>query len=166
MAKVIDRCFEATGHTTFICDFSPPRTGDPGQFTQPDIDADFISVAYNPGRAVRVNSAMLASEINQRTGKDVMFTLAYSAGAAWNETHFNHERFNQLLIEARAELDEKRRAVLYFEMQKILRDEGGTIVPFFTNFVYAHRSNVKHEEKLTGNWPLDGSRAAERWWFA
>lgn len=76
MAKVTERCFEATGHTTFICDFSPPRTGDPGQFTEPDIDADFISVAYNPGKAVRVNSAMLASEINQRTGKDVMFTLA------------------------------------------------------------------------------------------
>ncbi len=76
MAKVTERCFEATGHTTFICDFSPPRTGDPTQFTQPDLDADLMSVAYNPGRAVRVNSARLASEINRRTGKDVMFTLA------------------------------------------------------------------------------------------
>ena len=44
--------------------------------TVPDIDADFISVAYNPGRAVRVNSAMLAAYIKQQTGKDVLFTLA------------------------------------------------------------------------------------------
>ena len=74
MAKVTDRCFEATGHSAFICDFSPPRTGDPESFTQPNLDADFISVAYNPGKAVRVNSAMLAAAIKGETGKDVLFT--------------------------------------------------------------------------------------------
>lgn len=76
MAKVTDRCFEATGHTTFICDFSPPRTGDPESFVQPILDADFISVAYNPGKAVRVNSAMLAAAVKGQTGRDVLFTLA------------------------------------------------------------------------------------------
>ena len=76
MAKVTDRCFEATGHSAFICDFSPPRTGDPQSFAQPNLDANFISVAYNPGRAVRVNSAMLAAAIKGETRKDVLFTLA------------------------------------------------------------------------------------------
>ena len=33
-------------------------------------------VAYNPGRAARVNSAMLAAAIKDRAGKDVTFTLA------------------------------------------------------------------------------------------
>ena len=102
----------------------------------------------------------------QRPTPDVMFTLAYSADAAWNETHFKHERFNQLLLEARAELDDARRAELYYEMQQIVRDEGGTIVPFFSNYIYAHRKSITHGPKLSGNWPLDGSRAAERWWFA
>jgi len=76
VAKITDRCFEATGHTAFICDFSPPRTGDPESFPQPDLETDFISVAYNPGKAVRVNSAMLAAVIKGQTGKDVLFTLA------------------------------------------------------------------------------------------
>jgi homocysteine S-methyltransferase len=76
MAKITDRCFEATGHTAFICDFSPPRAGDPGILHQANIDAHFISVAYNPGRAVRVNSAMLAAAIKRDVGKDVVFTLA------------------------------------------------------------------------------------------
>ena len=76
MTKVTDRCFEATGHSAFICDFSPPRTGDPQSFAQPNLDANFISVAYNPGRAVRVNSAMLAAAIKGETRKDVLFTLA------------------------------------------------------------------------------------------
>ena len=76
MAKVIEKCHEATGHTSFICDFSPPRSGDSSVLQQADIAADFISVAYNPGRAVRVNPAMLAAAIKQRSGKDVLFTLA------------------------------------------------------------------------------------------
>ncbi len=75
MVKVTEGCFEATGRTSIICDFSPPRSGDPGVVEQAQIDADFISVAYNPGRAVRANSAMLAAAI-QRSGKDTVFTLA------------------------------------------------------------------------------------------
>ena len=73
--KITEGCFEATGHTSIICDFSPPRSGDSAVVTQAQIDADFISVAYNPGRAVRTNSAMLAAGI-QQSGKDALFTLA------------------------------------------------------------------------------------------
>ena len=76
MAKVTQLCYEVTGRAAFICDFSPPRSGDLAVLQQADIDADFISVAYNPGRAVRVNSAMLAAAIKDRVGKDVTFTLA------------------------------------------------------------------------------------------
>ena len=36
----------------------------------------FISVAYNPGRAVRANSAMLAAAIRRETGREAVFTLA------------------------------------------------------------------------------------------
>ena len=76
MVKITERCYEAAGRTCFICDFSPPRAGDAALLRQAAIDADFISVAYNPGRAVRVNSAMLAAAIKQQVGKEVSFTLA------------------------------------------------------------------------------------------
>ncbi len=102
----------------------------------------------------------------QRPTPDVMFSLAYAEGVPWNDTHFSHDRFNRLLVEARAELDNTKRSELYYEMQKIMRDEGGAIIPMFYNFVYAHRSNVMHDEKLSGNWALDGNRGTERWWFA
>lgn len=75
MAKVTDSCFESTGHTSVMCDFSPPRSGNPGVVDQARLDVDFISVSYNPGRAVRTNSAMLAAAI-QRSGEDTVFTLA------------------------------------------------------------------------------------------
>ena len=75
MVKITESCFEATGHTSVICDFSPPRSGDQDVVDQAQIGADFISVAYNPGRAVRTNSAMLAAAI-QNSGNDAVFTLA------------------------------------------------------------------------------------------
>jgi 5,10-methylenetetrahydrofolate reductase len=73
--KITEGSFEATGHTSFICDFSPPRSGDAGVVEEAQIAADFISVAYNPGRAVRANSSMLAAAI-QQSGKNAVFTLA------------------------------------------------------------------------------------------
>ncbi len=48
----------------------------------------------------------------------------------------------------------------------ILHAQGGVIVPFFKSYVYARRSDVHHDPHPTGTWPLDGYRAAERWWFA
>lgn len=102
----------------------------------------------------------------QRPTPDIIFTLGYAAGADWNDSHFKDERFNQLLISARAELDAKKRAEMYGEMQRIVHDTGSVIIPFFRNWIYASRSTVAHDAALTSSWPLDGARAAERWWFA
>ena len=53
MVKLTERCFEATGHTSFICDFSPPRAADPLPIGEAaSLDADFISVNYNPKHRV------------------------------------------------------------------------------------------------------------------
>ena len=74
--KVTERCYEASGRACILCDFSPPRSGDPSLLDQASIDADFIAAAYNPGRSVRSNSALTAAAIQRRTGKEVTFTLA------------------------------------------------------------------------------------------
>ena len=60
-----------------ICDFSPPR-GPGADLLEPAraLDVDWISMAYNPGRSVRVNPAFAAQWIKANTGKDVVFTLA------------------------------------------------------------------------------------------
>jgi len=101
-----------------------------------------------------------------RPTPDVMFSLAYKDDAAWNESHWQNERFNVLLRQAKSEADQDKRAAMYKEMCQIARDDGGTIIPMFTNFVYARRSNVMHGEKLAASWQMDGARACSRWWFA
>ena len=100
-----------------------------------------------------------------RPTPDNMFTLAYKDDAAWNESHWQNERFNELLLLAKKELDQELRAEMYREMCMLAKDDGGTIIPMFTNFVYARRKNVQHGPNLASSWELDGARGAHRWWF-
>ena len=99
-----------------------------------------------------------------RPTEDWMFSTAYAAGAAWNDSFWNHERFNKLLLLARAELDQALRREMYVEMQTIVSNEGGVVVPLFNNYVFATSDKIGHGE-LAGNWDLDGSKLTERWWF-
>lgn len=50
-------------------------------------------------------------------------------------------------------------------MQTIISNEGGVVIPMFSNNVDAISSKIKYEN-LSGNWELDGERCSERWWFA
>jgi len=100
-----------------------------------------------------------------RATEDWMFSTSYSADASWNDSHWKHDKFNRLLIEARAELNEAKRREMYVEMQRIVRDEGGVIVHLFKDYVEATNLKIRHGE-IAGNWGQDGCRFAERWWFA
>lgn len=99
-----------------------------------------------------------------RPVEDMMFSVGYAAGAPWNDTHWSHDKFNQLLIEARAELDEDKRRQLYAEMQEICKDNGGTVVPMFNQIVEAHSNKLDHGP-LSAHMEMDGHKNVERWWF-
>jgi len=96
---------------------------------------------------------------------DWMFTMAYAAEASANDMHWKHARFNKLLVEARGELNQNRRKELYGDMQRIVSDEGGVVIPMIANMVDAASKKVKFD-KPAGNQELDGLRICERWWFA
>ena len=101
-----------------------------------------------------------------RPTPDQMFTIAYKGDAPWNESYWQNARFNELLLLAKKELDQDKRAAQYKEMCEIARDDGGTVIPFFPNLVYARRKNVRHTGQLSGAWAADGGKASTRWWFA
>ncbi|MBT1160013.1 ABC transporter substrate-binding protein [Aminobacter anthyllidis] len=100
-----------------------------------------------------------------RPTADWMFSQVYAADANWNEAHWKNPRFNELLLAARPELDEAKREQMYAEMQAICRDEGGSVIPLFANYVNALSRKIGHN-KIGSSWDLDGFRYAERWWFA
>ena len=76
VVKVTDLCHAVTGRPAFICDYSPPRSGRPADAPAPPEQADFISAAYNPGRAIRVNPVAMAAALRQRYAANPVFTLA------------------------------------------------------------------------------------------
>ena len=79
-----------------------------------------------------------------RPTTDLMFAIAYISGGSWNESAWSHERFDSLVLEARSTIDENLRRELYRECQLILRDEGSSVIPVFTNWLDAHAARVKN----------------------
>ena len=101
-----------------------------------------------------------------RPTEDWMFSQVYAKGTPYNDTHWDNERFNKLLVEARAELDTTKRRTMYGEMQQLVSDDGGVIIPMFANMLSARSNKVGHAKAVASNLPLDGWKCAERWWFA
>jgi peptide/nickel transport system substrate-binding protein len=101
-----------------------------------------------------------------RPTEDQMFSTAYAAGAPWNDTHWDHERFQELLLIGRAEFDTEKRRAIYHEMQEILNEQGGVVLPMFANFVGAKSSKISHPEAIGNVYKVDNGRVAERWWMS
>ena len=101
-----------------------------------------------------------------RATEDWMFSTAYEEGVPWNDSQWDSNdsaRFQELLLLARAELDTDTRRGQYFEMQQILRDEGGVLVPMFANYVQAVNNRITSPETVGNLWQMDNGRMAERW---
>ena len=115
---------------------------------------------------VWMQKAWCASYWGGRATCDWMFSTAYAAGAPWNESYWDDERFNTLLLQGRSELDDAKRGEIYHEMQAIVSHEGGVVIPMFASFVMGVSNAVATPDVVGANWDLDGFRAVERWWFA
>lgn len=101
-----------------------------------------------------------------RATEDWMFSTAYETGVPWNDTQWDHPRFQQLLYSGRAELDSNKRREIYYEMQQILNEEGGVVIPVYANWVDAKSTKLAHHDDIGNVWAMDNARLIERWWFA
>jgi len=127
----------------------PSREPNDGYWSDVWMKKDFAAV-YWSGRVV----------------EDQMFSTAYKCGASWNDSFWCNERFDELMIKARSELDTDKRREMYHEMQAMVRDEGGVVIPMFANWVFGNSTKVAHTEEMGANWDVDGMRFVERWWMA
>ncbi len=106
-----------------------------------------------------------ASYWSGRPTEDWMFTQGYSETSNWNESYWKNTRFNELLVAARAEVDDDKRRDMYFEMQAICRDDCGSVIHAFANHISAHGTTVGVPDQVAGNWEFDGYKMIERWWL-
>ena len=98
-----------------------------------------------------------------RPTADIMLSTAYKSDAKWNDTRWQREKFDSLLLQARGELNNAKRREMYRELQSMIRDDGGACITYFSNQVDAGKSNVKGF--VAGNFELSGMRAPERCWL-
>ncbi len=105
-----------------------------------------------------------------RPTEDWMYSSAYTDDTEWNDTDWRTTpdavKFNAIVREARAELNEDKRRAMYAETQQLIRDDGGAIIPMFANHIHAVSKSIAHSEDVAGNWVDDGGKFAERWWTA
>ena len=77
MTRVSDTLARQSEAPLVMCDFTPPRGHEPELLDGArHLTADFISVAYNPGKLVRVDSVSAAFEVKRRFERDVVFNLS------------------------------------------------------------------------------------------
>ncbi len=104
-----------------------------------------------------------------RPTEDWMFKSAYTDDTEWNDTAWKTtdaaKKFNGIVREARAELDESKRRSMYAECQRLISDDGGAVVAMFANHIMGLNKKVGHDEKVAANWENDGNKSHERWWF-
>jgi peptide/nickel transport system substrate-binding protein len=102
--------------------------------------------------------------INPRPTADLLFTLFFKSDAAWNESGWKNEQFDQLLLAARAETDEAKRKQLYGDMQVLVHEKGGIGIPQFNVSLdgYSNRLKGYSEHPLGG---LMGYMYAEQVWL-
>jgi len=70
--------------------------------------------------------------------------VAFKSDAPWNDTFWKRPDFDKLLLEARSTFNKARRKELYCEMQHMIRDDGGTIIPSFVNMLDAASVKVRN----------------------
>ncbi len=73
---------------------------------------------------------------------DDALSVAYLSDSKWNETHWRRPEFDRLIAEARRTVDPGKRGDLYKAAQKLLRDDGGAVIPVFPDAIGATRANV------------------------
>ena len=82
-----------------------------------------------------------------RPTEDWMFSIGYAAGGSWNESFWSNDRFMELLVAARAELNQdKRREPCTGRCSCWCATTGGSVIPMYANYIDGVSDKVAHPE--------------------
>jgi len=99
-----------------------------------------------------------------RATADQAFSVAYASNSTQNDSHWSNEHFDNLLLEARGSLDENLRREIYHELQALISDESGAMIPVFGDYLDAAAEKVKGTTTHP-IYSLMGFRMAEKVWI-
>jgi len=102
--------------------------------------------------------------VNARPSADLALTLFFKSDAPWNEAAWKNEKFDQLLVAARGEVDQAKRAQMYADMQVLVSNEGGIGIPMFISSLDGHNGKLKGLSQIPISGMM-GSSFAEHVWL-
>jgi peptide/nickel transport system substrate-binding protein len=108
--------------------------------------------------------AFFGAEWNARPVYDMNLSLSFLSEGKWNESHIKNETLDSRIHEARATVDPGKRKELYGDVQRIIYDEGGNIIPVFVDYLDGVSNKVKGLKPVpVGN--LGGFNFADSVWM-
>ncbi len=72
-----------------------------------------------------------------------MLSVAYAPDAPWNDTKWQNARMGELLKMSAGETDKARRQEMFCEMQTLIHNEGGWVLPSHHNYIDAKQKVLK-----------------------
>jgi peptide/nickel transport system substrate-binding protein len=105
-----------------------------------------------------------ASYWSGRPTADLVFQASYTSQSPWNETNWKVPKFDQTLLAARVEADPAKRRQMFHDLQVMVNEDGGELIPMFNNFLDAASVKVKGYVPMP-TFSLGGLRAGERVWL-
>lgn len=103
--------------------------------------------------------------ISNRPNVGMIFDLFYRSTATTNEARWKDPKLDQLLDAARAESDFKKRKAIYGDMQTLVHDSSGTVIPVFTAIVDGVSKKIRGYKPNPSGMNM-GYRFAESVWRA
>ena len=89
---------------------------------------------------------IFGSHWNARPTADLMYATIHMTEAPGNETKYRNGKIDQLITEARATLDETKRKAIWCDLQLIIHEEGGDMVPCFVDYLHGRAASLKGTE--------------------
>jgi len=72
---------------------------------------------------------------NMRPTANSQLAIQFAPGATWNDTYWNNDRMGELLNLSLKELDPDKRHEMYCEMQTLVHNESGIVIPAHVNIL-------------------------------
>ncbi|MEJ2456766.1 MAG: ABC transporter substrate-binding protein [Novosphingobium sp.] len=104
--------------------------------------------------------------LNQRPTTDLMFSLFFQSDALQNESGWRNEKFDRMLIEARASTDPARRKAIYGDMQWLVHRYGGVGIPVFISLLDGYDRRLRGLEPISLGGAMGYTFAEYVWWEA
>lgn len=128
-----------------------------------------VNIKQQPADAywdnIWMKTPFCASYWGGRPTADQMLTIAYKSDAPWNDTFWKNADFDKLLLEARVELNHDKRKEMYGQMQTMIAETGGALIPIFIDYLEAG-SNKVQGMKPNPMFDFMGQRIGEKVWLS